>query len=98
MYRYTEIPSHEIHCWINSIGLIMSAMPEPFWVTLQDRIMQMMQSPGLATWQYAHTPFQLFNFDLAHGCMLDNRFIYMLALAHATWHHAGVGHIASIPL
>ncbi|XP_050057825.1 mediator of RNA polymerase II transcription subunit 23-like [Aphis gossypii] len=97
MQRYTEIPSHEIHCWINSIGLIMSSMPEPFWVTLQDRIMQMMQSPGLATWKYAHTPFQLFNFDLAHSCMLDNRFIYMLALAHATWHHAGVGHIASIP-
>jgi len=76
----------------------MSAMPEPFWMTLQDRIMQMMQNPGLVTWQYAHTPFQLFNFDLAHGCMLDNRFIYMLGLAHATWHHAGVGHIASIPL
>lgn len=75
----------------------MSALPEPFWVTLQDRIMQMMQNPCLANWQFDLSPFQLFDFDRVHKDMLDNRFAYTLGLAHATWHHAGPGHIASIP-
>ncbi|XP_058805246.1 mediator of RNA polymerase II transcription subunit 23-like isoform X2 [Phymastichus coffea] len=89
---YTVIPSDDIHAWINCIGIIMAALPECYWSTLHERLVQTISSPELITWQYDNlTPFQLFNFNLTHNSFFDNKYSYMLALAHSIWHHAGVG-------
>ncbi|KAL7298235.1 mediator of RNA polymerase II transcription subunit 23 [Trichogramma pretiosum] len=91
---YTIIPSDEIHMWINCIGIIMTALPECYWSTLHDRLIETITSPGLTKWQYDNlSPFQLFNFNLTHNSFLENKYSYMLALAHSVWHHAGVGQI-----
>ncbi|XP_008216793.1 mediator of RNA polymerase II transcription subunit 23 isoform X2 [Nasonia vitripennis] len=89
---YTVIPSDEIHSWINCIGIIMSALPECYWSILHERLVQTASSSGLVNWQYDNlSPFQLFNFNLTHNSFFENKYSYMLALAHSIWHHAGVG-------
>ncbi|KAJ8687549.1 hypothetical protein QAD02_023343 [Eretmocerus hayati] len=94
---YTIIPSDEIHMWINCIGIIMTALPECYWSTLHDRLLEIVASPGLTSWQYDNlTPFQLFNFTLTHNTFLENKYSHILALAHSIWHHAGVGQIVTM--
>lgn len=92
------IPSDEIHLWINCVGLLLAALPECYWSALHDRLVATISSPGLANWNYSNlTPFQMFNFNNTHNSLLENKFSYMLALAHSVWHHAGVGQITTMP-
>lgn len=96
--RYTVVPSNEIHLWINCVGLLLAALPECYWSTLHDRLVEIISSPGLANWQYNNlTPFQMFNFNITHNSLLENKYSYMLALAHSIWHHAGAGQITTMP-
>ncbi|XP_015604323.1 mediator of RNA polymerase II transcription subunit 23 isoform X1 [Cephus cinctus] len=95
---YTVVPSKEIHLWINCVGLLLAALPECYWSALHDRLVETINSPGLANWQYNNlTPFQMFNFNITHNSLLENKYSYMLALAHSIWHHAGVGQITTMP-
>jgi mediator of RNA polymerase II transcription subunit 23 len=91
------IPSNQIHMWINSVGLIMAALPDSYWSVLHDRLVEVITCPQLTQWKYRNTPFQLFNFAATHDSLLENKFSYMLALAHSMWHHAGVGQISTVP-
>ncbi|XP_046671069.1 mediator of RNA polymerase II transcription subunit 23-like [Homalodisca vitripennis] len=61
---YTVIPSTQIQLWINSIGLLMAALPDSYWLTLHDRLLQVVTCPQLAAWPYFNSPFQMFNFDV----------------------------------
>uniref|UniRef100_A0A1B6D9V1 Mediator of RNA polymerase II transcription subunit 23 n=1 Tax=Clastoptera arizonana TaxID=38151 RepID=A0A1B6D9V1_9HEMI len=94
---YTVIPSNQIHMWINSVGLLMAALPDSYWLTLHDRIVEIMSCPQLCNWTYRNSPFQMFSFSDTHNCLLENKFSYTLATAHAIWHHAGVSQIATVP-
>jgi mediator of RNA polymerase II transcription subunit 23 len=96
-FRYTVIPANQIHMWINSVGLIMAALPDSYWSVLHDRLVEVITSPQLTQWKYRNTPFQLFNFAATHDSLLENKFSYTLALAHSMWHHAGVGQISTVP-
>ncbi|XP_046734323.1 mediator of RNA polymerase II transcription subunit 23 [Diprion similis] len=95
---YTVVPSDQIHMWINCVGLLLAALPECYWSALHDRLVETVTSPGLANWQYSNlTPFQIFNFNITHNGLLENKYSYMIALAHSIWHHAGVGQITTMP-
>lgn len=94
---YIVIPSNQIHMWINSVGLIMAALPESYWSVLHDRLVEVITCSQLTQWKYRNTPFQLFNFAATHDLLLENKFSYTLALAHSMWHHAGVGQISTVP-
>ncbi|XP_012057151.1 PREDICTED: mediator of RNA polymerase II transcription subunit 23 [Atta cephalotes] len=95
---YTVVPSDEIHLWINCVGLLLAALPECYWSALHKRLLETISSPGLVNWQYNNlTPFQMFNFNITHNSLLENKYSYMLALAHSVWHHAGVGQITTMP-
>jgi mediator of RNA polymerase II transcription subunit 23 len=83
--------------WINSVGLVMAALPQSFWSVLHDRLVEVINCPKLIEWPYRNSPFQMFNFSVTHNAMLECKFSYTLATAHAIWHHAGVGQIATIP-
>lgn len=75
----------------------MTALPECYWSTLHDRLVETIKSPGLTDWKYDNlSPFQLFNFNLTHNSFLENKFSYMIALAHSVWHHAGVGQLVTM--
>ncbi|XP_066992222.1 mediator of RNA polymerase II transcription subunit 23 isoform X2 [Anabrus simplex] len=94
---YTVIPFNQIHLWINSVGLIMAALPDSYWSVLHERLVELLSCPQLTQWNYRNTPFQLFNFSATHDALLENKFSYTLALAHSMWHHAGVGQISTVP-
>lgn len=94
---YTVIPCDQIQLWINAIGLLMAALPDSYWLVLHDRLLEVIGSPQLAGWPYRNSPFDMFSFQLTHNCLLENKFSYTLALAHAMWHHAGVGQITTVP-
>ncbi|KAH1002628.1 hypothetical protein HUJ04_008697 [Dendroctonus ponderosae] len=92
---YVIIPSKDIHSWINAIGLIMSALPISYWSVIHDRLLATLGE--LDSWRYDISPFRIFNFKETHLGLLENRFSYMLGLAHSIWHHAGPGQIATVP-
>ncbi|GJQ71180.1 putative mediator of RNA polymerase II transcription subunit [Trypoxylus dichotomus] len=92
---FPAVPSDRIHEWINAIGLILAALPPSYWSVLLDRLLSVLED--LKTWTWNTSPFHLFNFKATHFQLLQNKFSYMLALAHSFWHHAGPGQIARIP-
>ncbi|XP_017776006.1 PREDICTED: mediator of RNA polymerase II transcription subunit 23 [Nicrophorus vespilloides] len=92
---YTAIPLKEINQWINAVGLLLSALPSSYWTVLHDCLLETIAEMEPYVWDCS--PFRLLDFKETHNAMLYNKFSYMLALAHSVWHHAGPGHIASIP-
>ena len=97
-YRYPVIPSNQIQQWINCIGLLMSALPDSYWMILHNRLVETVRCTALQQWKYSRSPFDMFNFTEVNNSWVENKFVYMLALAHAMWHHAGVGQISAVPL
>lgn len=75
----------------------MSALPDSYWLVLHDRLVEAMNSPALQNWKYKRSPFDMFNFTEVNNAWLENKYVYMLALAHAMWHHAGVGQLSAMP-
>ena len=83
--------------WVNVIGLIMAALPTVHWDALEERLITIMTCPQMVNWPYRNSPFQLFDLNLTHDSLLENKFSYMLALAHSIWHHSGIGQIPLLP-
>lgn len=94
---FVVIPSTKIQLWINAIGLIMAALPDPFWTVVHDRIMELITNTDISEWPYPHTPFQLFNLATTNDALLENKYSLILALTHAIWYHAGAGQIMQVP-
>lgn len=94
---FVVIPPTKIQLWINAIGLIMAALPDPYWTVLHDRILELITNNEMTEWPYPHTPFQLFNLTTTNDAMLENKYSLTLALAHAIWYHAGAGQIMQVP-
>lgn len=93
---YIVIPQDQLHAWINAIGVIMSALPESYWVVLHDRLEEVISSPLMQNWTHLASPFQLFNLEETSNSLLENQFSHTLALVHSMWHHAGMGQLASV--
>jgi len=85
------ITFQNIHSWINSIGLIMSALPEPYWNVIYDRLEEIMKHPQMTNWKYRQSPFDMFSFRTVKSALLETRFAMALALTHSIFHHFGVG-------
>lgn len=94
---FVVIPTTKIQLWINAIGLIMAALPDPYWTTLHDRIFDLIANNEMVDWPYPHSPFQLFSLKTTTDAMLENKYSLVLALAHAIWYHAGSGQIMQVP-
>lgn len=94
---FVVIPVRKIQLWINAIGLIMAALPDPYWTVLHDRILELITSSEMTEWPYPYTPFQLFNLNTTNEAMLENKYSLTLACAHAIWYHAGAGQIMQVP-
>lgn len=94
---FVVIPANKIQLWINAIGIIMAALPDPYWTVVHDRLLELITGTEMVEWTYQHTPFQLFNLTKTNECMLENKYSLTLALAHAVWYHAGPGQIMQVP-
>ena len=49
---YTIIANQNIHGWINSIGLIMAALPEAYWSVIYDRLQDIIKSGQMTEWPH----------------------------------------------
>ncbi|XP_059897120.1 mediator of RNA polymerase II transcription subunit 23 isoform X2 [Gadus macrocephalus] len=92
------VPRENITAWMNAIGLVITALPEPYWIVLHDRIVSVMGSPTLTTeTAWAGCPFALLDFTACHQSYSEMNCSYVLALAHAVWHHSSIGQLSLIP-
>jgi mediator of RNA polymerase II transcription subunit 23 len=85
------ITYEHIHSWINAIGLILSAMPEPYWNIIYDRLEEVIKHPQMIQWTFRQSPFDMFSFQTVQHAMLESKFVMVLALAHAVFHHFSLG-------
>ncbi|CAG2102015.1 unnamed protein product [Medioppia subpectinata] len=85
---------NNIEMWMNAIGLVLTALSESYWSVLNDRILEMMQSPTL---ECNSNPFDLMDFTNSHSSMNEMQCSYLIALTHAVWHNANVGQISLMP-
>ncbi|XP_068610263.1 mediator of RNA polymerase II transcription subunit 23 [Brachionichthys hirsutus] len=92
------VPRENITAWMNAIGLVITALPEPYWIVLHDRILSVISSPALTSeTAWAGYPFALLDFTSCHQSYSEMNCSYVLALAHAVWHHSSIGQLSLIP-
>lgn len=92
------VPRENITAWMNAIGLIITALPEPYWIVLHDRIVNVISSSSLTSeTEWVGYPFRLFDFTACHQSYSEMSCSYTLALAHAVWHHSSIGQLSLIP-
>ncbi|XP_046729572.1 mediator of RNA polymerase II transcription subunit 23 isoform X1 [Silurus meridionalis] len=92
------VPRENVTAWMNAIGLIITALPEPYWIVLHDRIVSVISSPALTSeTEWVGYPFQLLDFTACHQSYSEMYCSYVLALAHAVWHHSSIGQLSLIP-
>uniref|UniRef100_A0A286XRX2 Mediator of RNA polymerase II transcription subunit 23 n=1 Tax=Cavia porcellus TaxID=10141 RepID=A0A286XRX2_CAVPO len=92
------VPRENITAWMNAIGLIITALPEPYWIVLHDRIVSVISSSSLTSeTEWVGYPFRLFDFTACHQSYSEMSCSYTLALAHAVWHHSSIGQLSLIP-
>lgn len=71
---------------------------EPYWIVLHDRIVSVIGSPALTSeTEWAGYPFALLDFTACHQSYSEMNCSYVLALAHAVWHHSSIGQLSLIP-
>uniref|UniRef100_A0A8C1BPU4 Mediator of RNA polymerase II transcription subunit 23 n=1 Tax=Cyprinus carpio carpio TaxID=630221 RepID=A0A8C1BPU4_CYPCA len=92
------VPRENITAWMNAIGLVITALPEPYWIVLHDRIVSVISSAVLSSeTEWVGYPFQLLDFTACHRSYSEMHCSYILALAHAVWHHSSIGQLSLIP-
>uniref|UniRef100_T1J7Z5 Mediator of RNA polymerase II transcription subunit 23 n=1 Tax=Strigamia maritima TaxID=126957 RepID=T1J7Z5_STRMM len=90
-------PRSSVESWMSTIGLVLTSLPDSYWVVVNDRIVEMMQSPALAVLNPTTDIFERLNFTFCHNTVSETPASYLLALTHAIWHHASIGQISVLP-
>ncbi|XP_035384714.1 mediator of RNA polymerase II transcription subunit 23 isoform X1 [Electrophorus electricus] len=96
--RQPLVPRDNVTACMNAIGLVITALPEPYWIVLHDRLVSVIGSPALTSeTEWVGYPFQLLDFTACHQSYSEMYCAYVLALAHAVWHHSSIGQLSLIP-
>lgn len=78
--------------------LLVFFFKEPYWIVLHDRIVSVLSSPALTSeTEWGDYPFALLDFTACHQSYSEMNCSYVLALAHAVWHHSSIGQLSLIP-
>jgi len=96
LQTHSHIPPDRLPEWINAVGLLISNLPEAFWAGLHNKLESYLDSATLTNWTLPYTPTQVFDFQEVHNLKTDTSLAYMLAIAHATWHHSGFTQVCGI--
>jgi len=96
LQTHSHIPPDKLPEWINGVGLLVSNLPEAFWAGLHNKLEGALDCAPLAQWNLNYTPTQVFDFQSVHDLKTDTSLAYLLAIAHATWHHSGFTQICGI--
>ena len=93
---HSHIPPDKLPDWINSLGLILSNLPESYWVGLHSKIEAALLSPELANFSWSCEPGQLLDFTEIHNMQTSPGLAHLLAVVHSTWHHSGFNQLCAI--
>ncbi|XP_066272187.1 mediator of RNA polymerase II transcription subunit 23-like [Branchiostoma lanceolatum] len=92
------VPRENIMSWMNAIGLVLTSLPEPYWMVLHERIIATVKSDILVLPENLGTdPFTAFDFCGSQGSYNEVQCSYVLALTHAVWHHSSIGQLTVLP-
>ncbi|CAL4068022.1 unnamed protein product, partial [Meganyctiphanes norvegica] len=95
---YCNIPQGELEEYVNAVGLILTWLPEAYWITIHDHIIDMLNSPCLkAPPAGSLDPFMLLNLQQLQASLCDTSSALTLAVAHSFWHHGSFGQVGRIP-
>lgn len=95
---YCDIPAGEVEEWVNAIGLLLTWLPEPYWLVIHDHIIELLQKPNLSAPGPGYLdPFTMLNLEQLQSTMSDMTAALTVALAHSFWHHASFGQFGRIP-
>ena len=101
VFRHTMLSRDCVESWMNAIGLILTSLPESYWSVILTRITEHLVSlssrEGPATLVGKIATEQLFNYNLMHHTLTDLQSSYLLALAHAIFHHSSIGQLSTLP-
>lgn len=95
MKSSTQLQRGKVMSWMNAVGLVLTALPETYWISLNNKIVETICSLPL-TVQGGCQPFQVFNFTTSQTVFAEQHMTYLLALSHAVWHHAGIGQLSQL--
>ncbi|XP_041358001.1 mediator of RNA polymerase II transcription subunit 23-like [Gigantopelta aegis] len=93
-----QLPQDKIISWMNAVGLVLTALPDPFWAVLHENIVSTISMPQLVVPSGSTNPFQMFNFFTSHMVFAEQHCSYLLGLCHTVWHHAGIGQLSLLPV
>ncbi|KAK7495937.1 hypothetical protein BaRGS_00012927 [Batillaria attramentaria] len=91
----SQLPHENLMDWMNAIGLILTALPESYWVVLNERIMGAITHPSLTSGSTSY-PYHLYGFSTCHAMLAETDTSHVLGLCHAVWHHAGIGQLSHL--
>ncbi|KAF8792022.1 Mediator of RNA polymerase II transcription like protein [Argiope bruennichi] len=100
IHRFLELPtvSISVEGLLDTLGCLYKfhALPEAYWGVLNDRILDVMQSPLLTNSMPDIDPFLMFDFAGSYNSMTELPCSYLVALTHAVWYHASIGQICTL--
>ena len=76
--------------------LLLSNLPESYWGGLHTKIEEALLSPDMAAFSRGCEPGQLLDFTEIHNIQTSTGLAYILAVAHAVWHHSGFNQLCGI--
>ena len=98
MIGHKTMPRSEIMNWINAIGLILTGLPEDYHSILNNRIIQMLESPLLIKPDRNEDIFKIMDFTSSHNSLSELKITYLIALAHSFYQHSYIGQVSQFPV
>ncbi|KAF2353316.1 Mediator complex subunit Med23 [Trinorchestia longiramus] len=96
---HCDIPANELGEYINAVALVLTWLPESYWLTVHHRIINLLQSPELSSSAAVSSIdiFSLMRLDLLQPCVRHSSPALTIALVHAFWHHSSLSQLGRIP-
>lgn len=91
----THLPRENLMGWMNAVGLVLMALPETYWNVLNEKIIEVIQSPQLMN--LGRSFLEMFDFMSCQNMFVESTCSYLVAVAHSVWHHAGIGQLSMMP-
>ncbi|EDV23067.1 uncharacterized protein TRIADDRAFT_28077, partial [Trichoplax adhaerens] len=92
-----------IMSWINAVALILVSLPETYWNVVYEKVLEILKTatPTNSGKRKFHSAFvdnftynqTKYNFLHHHRFMSESYPSYVLAMAHAIWHHSSIGQL-----
>ncbi|ELT94621.1 hypothetical protein CAPTEDRAFT_178592 [Capitella teleta] len=90
-----HIGRKKVFPWMNAIGMVLTALPDGYWIVIHERVAETLQLPHLGI--MSSDPFHMLNFNHSHSVIAEFSCSYVLAMCHSVWQHASIGQLSILP-